>query len=136
MDPAPRQAHLNHIQQNWWQLAATAYQAHQDHGPGVMVILAETADFKRDQTAACYLRPKYLRKFIDNRSYRDLQRMVKEYDPTHEVVICVLGHDGESIYRAKLPNLTPEQAFEQNQGRLSDWLLTSDELEEMLKRFG
>lgn len=95
------------ILENWPQIAGAAWAGFLAHGRGATVIDAtKTYQVAGGLGHAIAYVPAELVKPAPER------RMVAEYDPASEVVVCIVQADeSEDSYRLAVPGLTPAQAY-------------------------
>lgn len=113
-----RESHAEFIKINWPVAAAFAWQQYQKQGRGCLVV--DVAQSKDPPRGASYLFGESQAAYVPYRGVRmtgdpDVKRMVKEYDPTKEVIFVFLRLDGGmSSYRVSIPNQpSPREAYEQ-----------------------
>lgn len=95
--------------ENWPQIAGAAWAGWLAHGRGETVIDArQTYQVVGGLGHAIAYVPAALVKVPSD------ARMVAEYDPTREVVVCIVQADeSEDTYRLAVPGLTPAAAYAQ-----------------------
>jgi hypothetical protein len=112
-----RESHVEFIRLNWPVAAAFVWQQYQKQGRGCLVIDVATVkdpppgeSHLFGETTGAYVPYKVVRVTGD----ADVKRMVKEYNPHHEVVFVFLrGDGGMSSYRLSLRNQpSPPEAYE------------------------
>lgn len=113
-----RESHAEFIRTNWPVAAAFAWQQYQKQGRGCLVI--DVTKAKDPPPGESYLLGETYAAYMPYRGVRatgdpDVKRMVKEYDPSKEVVFVFLRWDGGmSGYRLHIRNQpSPPEAYEQ-----------------------
>ena len=95
------------ILENWPQIAAAAWAGWLAHGRGETIIDArQTYQVAGGLGHAIAYVPAELVKVPTD------ARMVAEYDPASEVVVCIIqANESEDTYRLAVPGLTPAEAY-------------------------
>ena len=112
-----RESHAEFIRINWPVAAAFAWQQYQKQGRGCLVV--DVTKSKEPPQGESHLFGESFGAYVPYRTVRatgdpDVKRMVKEYDPTKEVVFVFLRLDGGvSSYRLHIRNQpSPPEAYE------------------------
>jgi len=135
MAKADRQAHLHFIQRNLPLLATMAWDGYVKQGRGAIFIdgarAIEDPVWEGGLTPGLYVTKRMLKHAgFPEWPDPDIARMVREYEPTREVVVAILSEDGDAdYYRFGTPGNEPPKAHQQHKHLLGEMALRPGELE-------